>query len=76
MNVVSTFIGIHHFQVDQVTGHTELVGNTVAPNMSRAIRAISSDLPQELRFMIEVISTAAVPSSFMRPDAGNLAVPR
>ncbi|MCY1241339.1 hypothetical protein D9M72_542350 [compost metagenome] len=35
--------------------------------MSRATRAMSSDLPHELRFMIEVISTAAVPSSFMRP---------
>ena len=38
------------------------------PSMSRAVRAISSDLPQLLRFMIEVISTAAVPSSFMRPS--------
>src|ERR1051325_8447434 len=37
------------------------------PSMSRATRAMSSDLPQELRFMMEVISTAAVPSSFMRP---------
>ncbi len=37
------------------------------PNMSRASRAMSSALPHVLRFMIEVISTAAVPSSFMRP---------
>ncbi len=37
------------------------------PIMSRAMRATSSALPQLLRFMIEVISTAAVPSSFMRP---------
>ncbi|MNN60921.1 hypothetical protein D3C81_1761320 [compost metagenome] len=36
--------------------------------MSRAMRAISKALPQELRFMIDVISTAAVPSSFMRPN--------
>lgn len=29
---------------------------------------MSSALPQELRFMMEVISTEAVPSSFMRPS--------
>ena len=38
------------------------------PSMSRAIRAMSSALPQELRFMIEVISTDAVPASFIRPS--------
>jgi hypothetical protein len=38
------------------------------PSMSRAMRAISSALPQELRFMMLVISTAAVPSSFIRPS--------
>ncbi len=38
------------------------------PCMSRAIRAISSALPQELRFMIDVISGAALPSSLRRPS--------
>jgi len=37
------------------------------PSMSRAVRAMSSALPQELRFSIEVISGEPVPSSFMRP---------
>ncbi len=36
------------------------------PCMSRATRAISSALPQELRLRIDVISGAAMPS-FMRP---------
>jgi hypothetical protein len=36
--------------------------------MSRAMRAMSSALPQELRFMIDVISGAAFPSSFRRPS--------
>ena len=35
--------------------------------MWRATRALSRLLPQPLRFMIEVISTAALPSSFIRP---------
>ena len=37
------------------------------PSMSRALRAMSSALPHEFRFRIEVTSGAAVPSSFMRP---------
>ena len=35
--------------------------------MSRAMRAMSKALPQELRLRMDVISTAAVPSSFIRP---------
>ncbi|MBA3454122.1 MAG: hypothetical protein H0T42_13590, partial [Deltaproteobacteria bacterium] len=37
-----------------------------SPNAKCAVRAMSSALPQELRFISEVASGAAVPSSFMR----------
>ena len=37
------------------------------PIMSRAMRAMSRALPQLLRLRMEVRSTDAVPSSFMRP---------
>ena len=37
------------------------------PSMSRATRAMSSAFPHELRLTIDVISVAAVPSSFIRP---------
>ena len=48
--------------------NSSLSSNLPAISLSRARRAMSSALPQELRFMMEVISTEAVPSSFMRPS--------
>ena len=68
MDVVRALVGVHHLEVDQVAATPNSSTMPLPPSMSRAMRAMSSALPQELRFMIEVISTAAVPSSFMRPE--------
>ncbi len=44
-----------------------MIGNSsdmpLPPSMSRAARAISSDLPQELRLIIDIVSGANFPSS-------------
>ena len=62
--------GVHHFQVHPGTNHAELVDVPLpADSCVAAMRATSSALPHELRFNIEVISGAAMPSSFHAAEA-------
>jgi hypothetical protein len=67
VDVVGALVGVHRLEVHHVADDVNSSEMPLPPCMSRAMRAMSSALPQELR-LIEVISTgAAVPSSFMRP---------
>ena len=49
-----------------MAGDAEFVGDAAAAEHVARQAGDVQALPHELRFMIEVISTAAVPSSFMR----------
>ena len=60
MHVMRDLMGAHHFELHQMQRDAELVAVAQA---FRGPRVMSSALPQELRFMMVVISTDTVPSS-------------
>jgi hypothetical protein len=67
MHVVRALVGVDHFEVDHVARNAELVADAVAAQHVARRAAISRALPQLLRLRMLVISTEALPSSFMRP---------
>ena len=68
VHVVRAFVGVHDLEVDEMPDDAELVDDAVAAeHVARDARDVER-LAAELRFSIDVISGAAMPSSFIRPS--------
>src|SRR4051812_41307493 len=76
VHVVGPLVRVHRLEVHGVADDVDSSETPFAPCMSRATRATSSALPQELRLSIEIISGAARPSSISRPRRCTAASPR
>ena len=73
---MGALIRVHRLQIQHMANHAVFIGDAIATVHVPATRAISSALPQLLRFMREIASGAARQASNSRPKCRQALNPR